>query len=606
LIDTIIEATRCRENAGDMIKEKRAERIVALLAEAGEELSIIEIANRLGHVSQVTVRRDIAELAVSGALERTRGGAILPNGRPIAGADSASAQASDILEGVDAIVLPPIGGRGGETLRMAARRRRIPFLAESSPQEGGVYLGPDNFMAGRELGRLAGRLAKERFLAAHVLLVSHDELPNTRARCDGFLKGFGETFSKIDRQWRVDGRGGYKQSLRVSLDAFAAERAINVIFGVNDHSTLAALEAAERRGVADIAAFSVGGEGSALFEALATSGRLLACAALFPEVVGARAVEALAAVFNGAAMPSELHTPYVVVTPATLERYYRRTESGWALTTEAMENALAPHTPLSKLERSPGERRTIGFVPHYPAHDWYRNMGRAISERATALGLEVKIAAPQAGIAREILTLRRMIAATAASVIESGSTILINAGAASLLLADELAARRDLTVITNSIEVLERLTGRPGLKVILTSGEYQAKDRCLVGPSLGALFETLRVDQAFLSVDGLSANFGPSVTDERLALAARRFIAAARETVVLADHSLVGMEASHRIAPLRDVHLIVTDSGSLPADRLAFASAGLRVAVADEEPEKTPQRLDGEKDDNDAAFAANF
>ena len=137
--------------------------------------------------------------------------------------------------------------------------------------------------------------------------------------------------------------------------------------------------------------------------------------------------------------------------------------------------------------------------------------------------------------------------------------------------------------MTNSFDVLAHLSGRPGLKVILTSGEYQAKDRCLVGPSLGALFETLRVDKAFLSVDGISAQFGASMRDERLALAARRFVEASREVFVLADHSLVGVEANHRIAPPRALHELITDSGSLPADRLACAAAGLRVILADEE-----------------------
>ena len=97
---------------------------------------------------------------------------------------------------------------------------------------------------------------------------------------------------------------------------------------------------------------------------------------------------------------------------------------------------------------------------------------------------------------------------------------------------------------------MERLNGVPGVKVIMTSGEYHAKHRCLVGPSLGALFETLRVDKAFLSVDGVTARFGASSADERLALAARRFIDASRETFVLADHSIVGVDANHRIAPL--------------------------------------------------------
>ena len=123
----------------------------------------------------------------------------------------------------------------------------------------------------------------------------------------------------------------------------------------------------------------------------------------------------------------------------------------------------------------------------------------------------------------------------------------------------------------------------PRVKVILTSGELHPKHRCLVGPSLGALFETLRVDKAFIAVDGISARFGASASDERMALAARRFVHASREVHVLADHSLVGQQANHRIVPLDQVDGIITDSGSLPVDRLAFASAGAVVTLADEE-----------------------
>jgi DeoR/GlpR family transcriptional regulator of sugar metabolism len=129
---------------------------------------------------------------------------------------------------------------------------------------------------------------------------------------------------------------------------------------------------------------------------------------------------------------------------------------------------------------------------------------------------------------------------------------------------------------------MERLTGTGGVKVILTSGEYYPRFRCLVGPSLGALFETMRVDRAFLSVDGLSARFGPSAADERMALAARRFAEAARETCVLADHSILGLDATNRIAPLRAMTEVITDSSSLPADRLALSGGGIALTIADE------------------------
>jgi DeoR/GlpR family transcriptional regulator of sugar metabolism len=120
--------------------------------------------------------------------------------------------------------------------------------------------------------------------------------------------------------------------------------------------------------------------------------------------------------------------------------------------------------------------------------------------------------------------------------------------------------------------------------VILTSGEPHPAGRCLVGPSLGALFETMRVDRAFLTADGVTARFGISATDERIALATRRCIEAAREVVVLADHTAVGVDATVRIAPLDRVDTIVTDAGTLPADRLSLAAAGARIVVADDDP----------------------
>ncbi|ODT32481.1 MAG: hypothetical protein ABS35_01620 [Kaistia sp. SCN 65-12] len=358
-----------------------------------------------------------------------------------------------------------------------------------------------------------------------------------------------------------------------------------MIFGVNDHSVLAAIEASDKAGAGDVSAFSVGGEGGALFDALAARGKLKATAALFPEIVGIRAVETLAAALHGSEMPDEIRTPHVVVTPETLDRYYRKAGTGWVLAPEA-EAAILGQAARPAFIRSVGPQRAIGFVPHYPAHDWYRNMARAMRERAEALGFELKIAAPQSGIAREIAAIRRLIARSAARLVRAGDTILINGGTLSILLADELIGRSDITVVTNAVDVMERLSGRPGLKLIMTSGEYQARDRCLVGPSLGALFETMRVDRAFLSVDGISPHFGPSATDERLALAAKRFVDASREVVVMADHSLVGVEASHRIAGLGAVDDLITDSASLPADRLAFASFGMRITLADEEPEE--------------------
>ena len=560
-----------------MIKSSRELRILEMLGRQ-TPISVNEFQREIGGVSPISIRRDLARLAGRGALVRTHGGAAAKP-ESISADDGQDVDAG--IAAVDAIVLPPVGGRTADTLRLMARRRAIPFLAESSPQPGGIYLGPDNHAAGRDLGVAAGELLSGRLTEARVLLVSLEDLPNTRARCDGFLAGFTTAFPGPMQHWRVNGQGSFRISLQASLDVFETQPGINVVFGVNDHSILAALEAAARLAL-DVAGFSVGGEGGILFDTLDRGEKLKACAALFPEIVGMRAVDVLADALGGAGLPDVVQTPHVVLTKANLAQFYERTAGGFGLAPGVPDRlglpvSLASHRPARGLKRS------IGFLPHYPAHDWYRSMARAMERRAADLGLELRVSAPTAEVAREIRSLRRLIAIAAARRVSPGDTVLINGGPTALALAEALAGREDLTVVTNSFDVLMHLADRSGPKVILTSGEFQAKDRCLVGPSLGALFETIRVDKAFLSVDGVSAQFGASMSDERMALAGRRIVDASREVFVLADHSLVGVEANHRVVPPRALHELITDSGTLPADRLACAAAGLRVVLADQE-----------------------
>lgn len=563
-----------------MIREEREARILAILQERGI-VSLEQLGRVLERVSAVTLRRDLVRLAARGALIRTRGGALAAGRTPSPPAALPALTAGLDPARLDAVVLPPIPDAWATTLRAAVRRRGIPFLAESAPQEGGVYLGPDNRAAGRDLGRVAGRELARRGRPARILLITIEALANTRERALGFLEGVREAFDGTIASWQVDGGGIFASAFRASLDALQAHPGIDVVFAVNDHSITAALEAADRLGIGEVWAYSVGVEGDALLDRLLTDPRLRACAALFPEITGQRAVDVLARALAGEALPASVPTPHAVLTRDTLEGHYRRSEEGW--------RPIGLDAPPVQLPRRSERAPVIGLLPHYPQHDWYRNMARAMRERAALYGIELQVARPEAGVGPELTRLRRAIARAASERIAAGDVVLIGAGEAPRLLAEALPALPGLTVVTNALPVMELLAGRPGLKVILTSGEPHPAGRCLVGPSLGALFETMRVDRAFLAADGVTARFGISAADERIALATRRCIDAAREVVVLADHTALGVDATVRIAPLDRVDLLVTDAGTLPADRLSLAAVGTRVVVADDDP---PARRD--------------
>ena len=118
--------------------------------------------------------------------------------------------------------------------------------------------------------------------------------------------------------------------------------------------------------------------------------------------------------------------------------------------------------------------------------------------------------------------------------------------------------------------------------MILTAGEYQKTDRCLVGPSVGAIFEQVRPHLAFIAADGVTSGFGLSSLDERRALAARRLISASQATIVLADSVALGSDANHRIAGISQVGSVLTDDGALPEERQRFRSVGVDVLIAGE------------------------
>ncbi len=576
-----------------MIKDRRHQRILEILASEGS-VEIAELSRIMPEVSHVTLRRDITELAEAGALKRTHGGAVLPDRTILRVVPPDTIQDVPGVDDMDAVVLPPIFGRGGDALRRHILRRGIPYLAESAPQPGGVYLGPDNHAAGFELGALAGRDAagNDRI---RLLMIGLPDLENTRERAEGFRAGLKSTFRGQIEATSINSQGSYRVALRVATDAFASDEPFDMIFAVNDHAAIAGAEVAMKRG-AHLAIYATGGENPNFVAQVAAKGPLRAVAAFFPEVVGTCAIDRLAVALAEGTAPAPGTTPHVIITSGNLRDFYIEEPQGWRL----RDDRRAEMVGAPPLRPSGAPRARVGFMPHFPAHDWYRAMIPAMQSRAAELRLEVVVTAPHHGISAEISRLRLEIARLASSTLSAGETIVLGEGEATLCLASEIrriafsdtARLVGLNVITNSLDILHRLEGSPGIKTLLTSGEYQAADRCLVGPSLGALFERVRAERAFLSVAGISPRFGASALDERLALAASRLGGAARRVVALADHTLVGAEANHRICRIEDVHVVITDDGTMAADRQSLRAAGIEVLVAGEDNDQTePQTL---------------
>jgi DeoR family fructose operon transcriptional repressor len=162
----------------------------------------------------------------------------------------------------------------------------------------------------------------------------------------------------------------------------------------------------------------------------------------------------------------------------------------------------------------------------------------------------------------------------------SGGTVILDAGTTTSRLAMMIPRELTLTVVTNAVPIAARLAGSPSVKLHLLPGRVRPTTHAAVGEDTVAALDRLRVDVAFVGVNGLSLGHGLTTPDHAEAAAKRAIIASARLTVVLMDSSKIGLEQTVRFADLRDIDVLVTDSGIKRSDVDALERTGVEVVVA--------------------------
>ncbi|MBI5667773.1 MAG: DeoR family transcriptional regulator [Chloroflexi bacterium] len=564
-----------------MLLARREAEILTLVNQKGGR-TVKDLAFHFG-VTEVTIRRDLRKLEQLHLIKRTHGAAIsLDNSTDWV---ARLPTLNDDPDTTDALILAPVPQRVAHTLRERALRQRIPFIAESCPQENGVYLGPNNFEAGHALGEWTGRhIQQHGSSAVSVLDISQYSLPNARERSLGFLQGLGSVLPAHFPIYSIDGNGLYHDAYRAAKDALQLHPDVSVLFGVNDDSILAGIQAYADldRDPTRLIAVNVGGEGKTIFDVLAQGGPLQACAALFPEIVGRLAIDAAVRLWQGEAVPNAIITPYRILTPANLENFYIHRAREWELLPQRFDDLLDPFW-LSPLPAANG--RAVSFVILYRTHEWYQNVARAMQRRADECSVVFQVRDWKDDLSQEIRELQRLIGKLAASYVNSGDTIILDAGATTEYTAPFLADCGKITVITNAANVFQRLQTFPNVEVLLTGGKFDPGTRSFLGRGAHLLLRELRVDKAFIVARGVSTTFGLSAASELVADVQRSMIQAAREVIVLADHTLLDAEADFFVAGLSAVDTLITDAGITPAQRLNLTHLGIKVLIAGQVPD---------------------
>ena len=175
---------------------------------------------------------------------------------------------------------------------------------------------------------------------------------------------------------------------------------------------------------------------------------------------------------------------------------------------------------------------------------------------------------------------KERIALAALAELPSEGSVFIEAGSTTSFLAGVLPADCSLTIVTNGGYIASSLARHPNLTVLAVGGRVRSRSLACVDDWALDTLSKLRVTVAFLGTNGLSVENGLTTPDPAEAAVKRAMLTIAQYTVLLADHSKIGVASLLRYGELDQIDTLITDSGLLQSQERDLQNAGIRVIRA--------------------------
>lgn len=172
------------------------------------------------------------------------------------------------------------------------------------------------------------------------------------------------------------------------------------------------------------------------------------------------------------------------------------------------------------------------------------------------------------------------IGRAAADLIADGETVFLGSGTTVLETAKHLRDRKRLTVITNSLPVLNALAGNKEISVVSLGGQLRESELSFIGHITEQALAELRVDKVIMGTRGISLEHG--LTNDYLpeTLTDRAILKIGRKVIIVADHTKINRVATALLAPLKSVHVFVTDSNAEKKFLQSLKKLDIEIVIA--------------------------
>lgn len=151
------------------------------------------------------------------------------------------------------------------------------------------------------------------------------------------------------------------------------------------------------------------------------------------------------------------------------------------------------------------------------------------------------------------------IARQLAGMIRNGDTLMVDESSTALFTVRAVRHLKDLTLITNSLNILQEASGQDSWHIISTGGQLKPDIMALVGPQALRTIQSYHVRYALLSARGVNTQLGIADSSDDVVQVKRAMMGAADHTVLLADHRKFDRPGFVCLGRLKEIDRLITD-----------------------------------------------
>ena len=171
------------------------------------------------------------------------------------------------------------------------------------------------------------------------------------------------------------------------------------------------------------------------------------------------------------------------------------------------------------------------------------------------------------------------IGRAAAELVGAGDTVFLGSGTTVLAAARHLQNCQSLTVITNSLPIINLLIGCTGIDLIVLGGMLRSSELSFIGHITEKALSEVRADKVIMSARAISHEQG--ITNDYMAetLTDRAIIKISKQVILVADHTKFGAVSTAFLAPVEEINVFVTDKKTDAEYIQAFRDIGIEVII---------------------------